>query len=210
MIRQVERERLFDVTREAALEAVFRYPTKPPARFFLWLRETIAHRALDALRAELPEVDIAQERPAEAEAVHRALAGLDQLEGPQMRDRAGMRAWRRRIRMRDVFDVVEQFFEHDGVRAACQQAVGRLPHAERRVINGYFFEELGIAAIAARSNITHSTVYNQKAKAQRGFMKTTSSSRRCTPSGQCETKRAHARPPHAIRTGICPTVDASS
>ena len=30
MIRHVERERLYDVTREAALEAVFRYPPKPP------------------------------------------------------------------------------------------------------------------------------------------------------------------------------------
>src|SRR5438105_15941953 len=74
MIRHIERERLFDVTREASLEAVFRYPTKPPARFFLWLRETIAHRALDALRAELPQVDVVQERPAQAEAVQRALA----------------------------------------------------------------------------------------------------------------------------------------
>jgi len=45
MIRHVERELLFDVTREAALEAVFRYPSPPPPKFFLWLRDTIAHRA---------------------------------------------------------------------------------------------------------------------------------------------------------------------
>jgi hypothetical protein len=54
MIRHIEREQLFDVTREAALEAVFRYPSPPPPRFFLWLRETIAHRALDKLKGRPP------------------------------------------------------------------------------------------------------------------------------------------------------------
>jgi Sigma-70, region 4 len=68
--------------------------------------------------------------------------------------------------MRDVFDVVEEFFEHDPVREACQAAVGRLPRAQRDVIEGYFFKELDVPAIAEERGASKSTVYNQKAAAQ--------------------------------------------
>jgi RNA polymerase sigma factor (sigma-70 family) len=166
MIRHVERERLFDVTREAALEAVFRYPAKPPERFFAWLRETIAQRALDKLRGELPEALSSGASVAEAEAIQNALAGFEAVEGPEMSERGGYREWRARIRMRDVFDVVEEFFAHDPVREACKLAVGRLPSAQREVIDSYFFNDSEVPDIAARRRVSESTVYNQKARAQ--------------------------------------------
>jgi DNA-directed RNA polymerase specialized sigma24 family protein len=149
LIHLVERERLYDVTREAALEAVFRYPSDPPKRFFLWLRETIAHRALDQLRGELPEAE------------------FEQIEAPTMRDRRGLAEWRGRIRMRDVFDVVEQFFAHDPVREACKTAAGRLPRAQQEVVNRYFFECESVPDIAARRGVSSSTIYNHKAAAQK-------------------------------------------
>jgi hypothetical protein len=90
LIHVVERERLYDVTREAALEAVFRYPSDPPERFFPWLRETIAHRALDQLRGELPEAETCGASVPEAEAMQAALAGFEQVEAPTMRDRRGL------------------------------------------------------------------------------------------------------------------------
>jgi hypothetical protein len=130
MIRHIERESLYDVTREAALEAVFRYPTPPPGKFFVWLRETIAHRALDKLGGDLPEAETARALGAEAAAMQAALAGLEQVDEPRLRDGRGLRAWRDQIHMRDVFDVVEEFFAHDPVREACKAAVGRLPRAE--------------------------------------------------------------------------------
>ncbi len=166
MIRYAERQRLYDVTREAALEAVFRYPAEAPAKFFPWLRETIAQRALDKLRAELPEAPTTGVSSAEAQAIQNALAGFDQLEAPDMRERHGYREWRGHVRMRDVFDVVEEFFAHDPVREACRVAVGRLPRAQREVIDSYFFNGSDVADIAAHREVSPSTIYNQKAIAQ--------------------------------------------
>lgn len=167
MIRSVERERLYDVTREAALEAVFRYPTPAPVALFPWLRETIAHRALDKLRGELPEIETSTHLPAEAEALQRALAGFDQVDEPSMRERRGLRKWLARIQMRGVFDVVDEFYVHDPVRNACSVAIGRLPKKEREVIHGYFFEEVEVPQLAASRRVTTSTIYNQKASAQK-------------------------------------------
>lgn len=167
LMRDIEREQLFDVTREAALEAVFRYPPAPPRLFFPWLRETIAHRALDRLRGELPELEISRQTPAEAEALQEALAGFEQAGQPELRDRAGMRAWRMRISMRDVFAVVEEFFDHDAIRAACREAVGRLPRGQRDVVEGYFFEQVDVPGLAACREVSASTIYNQKAQAQK-------------------------------------------
>ena len=167
MIEQVERDRLFDVTREAALEAVFRYPSKRPDYFFPWLRETIAHRALDVLRGELPQVETTSRTESEAEAMQRALAGFDRFDGPPMRDRAGMRAWRRQIDMRDVFDVVEEFFHHEDVVVVCRDAVGRLPRRQQEVITGYFYKDLEVPEIAAHDGVSESTIYNHKAQAQK-------------------------------------------
>jgi DNA-directed RNA polymerase specialized sigma24 family protein len=166
MIRYVERERLYDVTREAALEAAFRYPAKAPPKFFPWLRETIAQRALDKLRGELPEALTSGGSVAEAEAIQNALAGFDQVDAPDMRERRGFGEWRARIRMRDVFDVVEHFFAHDPVSEACRVAVGRLPLAQREVIDSYFFKESEVSDIAERRKVSPSTIYNQKANAQ--------------------------------------------
>jgi len=166
LIRNLERQELYDVTREAALEAVFRYPSQPPDKFFPWLRETIAHRALDKLRGDLPQPEASGHSAAEAEAVQQALAGFDQATAPTLRDRRGYRQWRAGIPMRDVFEIVEAFFENDGVREACRAAVGRLPRGQQDVINGYFFDEVEVPDLAQRRSVSKSTIYNQKSKAQ--------------------------------------------
>jgi DNA-directed RNA polymerase specialized sigma24 family protein len=166
MIRHAERERLYDVTREAALEAVFRYPAKPPARFFLWLRETIAQRALDKLRAELPQALTVSNSAEEAEAIQDVLAGFENVDPPAKSDRGGYRAWRAQVRMRDVFDVVTEFFQHDPVVEACRVAVGRLPKAQREIIDGVFYNDIEVPDLAERRDVSPSTIYNHKAKAQ--------------------------------------------
>jgi RNA polymerase sigma factor (sigma-70 family) len=167
LIQHVERQQLFDVTREAALEALYKFPTPAPDHFFRWLREAIAHRALDKLRGDLPEVPTSIHTTAEAEAIQLALAGFERAEGPVMADRAGMREWRSEIHMRDIFDVVEDFFQNDAVREACQAAVGRLPQRQREVITGYFFEETAVADLAERRGVSESTIYNHKSQAEK-------------------------------------------
>ena len=165
-LREIDRQAIFDITREAALEAVFGYPTPGPPRFFQWLRGTVAHRALDALAGELPELETSGIVAAQADAMQNALAGFEAIEGPAMRDRHGMREWRQRIHMRDVFDVVEDFYAHQPVREACSAAIVRLPRRQRDVIEGYFFDGKSIGDIAAAREVAESTVYNQKAAAQ--------------------------------------------
>jgi len=164
-LREIDRQAIFDIT-EAALEAVFGYPTPGPPRFFQWLRGTVAHRALDALAGELPELETSGIVAAQADAMQNALAGFEAIEGPAMRDRHGMREWRQRIHMRDVFDVVEDFYAHQPVREACSAAIVRLPRRQRDVIEGYFFDGKSIGDIAAAREVAESTVYNQKAAAQ--------------------------------------------
>jgi DNA-directed RNA polymerase specialized sigma24 family protein len=166
MMRIIEREELFDVTREAALEAIFRYPAPPPKALFPWLRETIAHRALDKLAGDLPEGEAAGVMAAQAEAIQRALAGFEALDEPRMRDRRGLTEWRQQIRMRDVFDVVGEFFQHDPVREACRIAIGRLPRRQREVVNGYFFDDRSVPELAGIRDVSESTIYNHKAAAQ--------------------------------------------
>lgn len=167
MINNAERQRLFDVTREAALEAIFRYPSPPPAALFPWLRETISHRALDKLRGELPQYQCSPVNGLEADAMQTFLAGFETASQPVLRDRAGFQRWRHGVAMRDVFDVVEDFFEHASVRETCQKAIGRLPSAERQVIDDYFLAERDVTEIAEARGSSESTVYNQKASAQR-------------------------------------------
>jgi hypothetical protein len=99
--------------------------------------------------------------------MQRALAGFETLDEPRMRDRRGLRQWRQRIHMRDVFDVVEEFFSHDPVRKACHTAIGRLPRRQRDVIEGYFFEERDVPELAKGRKVSESTIYNQKSVAQK-------------------------------------------
>lgn len=165
MIAQVERERLFDVTREAALEAVYRYPSEPPKSFFKWLRETIAHRALDALRAELSEYQATPRTAAEAEVIQAELAGFELEDEPDSRALGGMSTWRSKIKMRDVFNLVEHFFQYDAIAVVCREAIGRLPRAQREVIDGLFFDEIDVRQLATQRNVSESTIYNHKAAA---------------------------------------------
>jgi RNA polymerase sigma factor (sigma-70 family) len=167
MLRELDKQQLYDVTRSAAIEAVFRYPAAGVKRFFPWLRETIAHRALDHLRAELPEIEAICANPAQARALQEALAGFPDADAPPMRDRAGLRDWKRRIDLRHLYDIVDDYYEESAVRDVCVAAVGRLPRRQAEVITGYFFEQASVENMAEDRNLSPSTVYNHKAQAQR-------------------------------------------
>lgn len=168
LMRHAAREALYDVTREGALEAIYRYPLhKPPARFFIWLRNTIAHRALEKLTGELPAAATTGSTRATAEALQDVLSGLTEQQPPELRDRTGMRKWRKQIEMRDVFEIVAEFFQSDPVRDACRTAIGRLPERQREVIDACYYREVGVPDLAATRNVSPSTIYNQKSQAQR-------------------------------------------
>lgn len=167
MVRDIDKQALYDVTRSAALEAILRYPSPAPKKFFPWLRETIAHRTLDHLRGELAQVETTCETAAEAAAVQAALAGFEDVEAPAMRQAAGMRAWRQRIELRSVYEIVDEFFDESAVREACTAAVGRLPRRQSEVIDGLFFGGQTAADLAAARDVSRSTIYNTESQAKR-------------------------------------------
>lgn len=167
MIREIDRQQLYDVTRAATIETIFRYPAKPPDRLFPWVRNTIAHRALDHLRAELPEIEARCANPAEARALQEALAGFEAVEPPAMGEAAGLRDWTRRFHLRHLYEIVDDYFEENAVRSICNQAIGRLPRCQAEVINGVFFEQHEPETLATLRKVSPSTIYNQKATAQR-------------------------------------------
>jgi DNA-directed RNA polymerase specialized sigma24 family protein len=169
MIREIDKQTLYDVSREAAIEAIFRYPSPAPDRFFPWLRETIAHRALDKLHGELPEIEAICHNPAEAEAMQNALAGLENVQAPAMRQANGLREWRQRIELRSVFEIVEQYYDENAVQEICRTAIGRLPRCQAEIIDSYFFEQQPVADIASVRRVSPSTIYNAKVSAQRNL-----------------------------------------
>ena len=166
LLQEIARQDLYDVTRAGAIEAIFRYPSPAQKRLFPWVRETIAHRTLDHLRGELAQIHTRCPNPAEAEALQAALAGFEQAEPPPMRDRAGMREWRARVQMRDIYEIVDEYFDESAVANVCRLAVGRLPAGQRAVIDGYFFQQATVPELAARRGTSESTIYNTKRQAQ--------------------------------------------
>jgi DNA-directed RNA polymerase specialized sigma24 family protein len=167
MIREIDKQTLYDVSREAVLEAIFRYPSRPPKFFWPWLRDTVAHRALDKLTHDLPEIESICHNPAEAQAMQNALAGFDAVEAPPMRETAGLREWRSRVELRSVFEIVEQYFVESTIRDICRTAIGRLPRCQAEIIDSYFFEQRPVGDIASIRRISSSTVYNAKRSAER-------------------------------------------
>jgi hypothetical protein len=71
--------------------------------------------------------------------------------------------------MRDVFDVVEEFFQHDAVRDACRAAVGRLPRVQGEVIDALFFADTPVPRLAASRGVSTSTIYNHSHQAKRNL-----------------------------------------
>ena len=123
MIRHIERESLHDVTREAALEAVYRYPMPP-----LESSSSGCGRRSPTVPWISCAANCPRPRPPEPLGSKRPRCRppwrFEQVDAPPLREARGFRAWRDRIHMRDVFDVVEEFFSHDPVRdAAVQQSV---------------------------------------------------------------------------------------
>jgi DNA-directed RNA polymerase specialized sigma24 family protein len=157
------------VTRNGVLEALFRYPTPGPDMLFPWMRETISWRALDVLRADLAEIETTVANRAEAEAIQAEIAGFDQ-EPPALADGAGLRAWQRRVPLRDLYEAVEEFYREDGVRKACRAAIGRLASRaprEAEVIEGIFYEERTPTQLAVARGVKRSTIDNAKSHATR-------------------------------------------
>lgn len=166
-LQQIEQQQLTDVIHASMLDALYRYPSPPPDRFFPWLQATVAHGALDHLRRELPDLQTSSRTAAEAGAMQQALAGLSVFGEPRMRDAPNRAAWRQQIEMRSVFAVSDSYYEHGEVRKTCAAAVGRLAPKQRQVIQALFFEGADPNELARSRQVARSTIYNHKNQALR-------------------------------------------
>ncbi|MFL5897376.1 MAG: sigma-70 family RNA polymerase sigma factor [Solirubrobacterales bacterium] len=166
-VHEIERERLMDVTRQAVLEAIYRYPSPPPKHFFGWLRETVAHFTLDFLREELAEIETNSLRAREAEAMQAFLAGFDDVDPPPLGEEGGFKKFY--FGARAFYGTVGEYLNLREVRSVCRTAVDRLPRRQREVIDGEFYDGLTPEEIANKQGIERSTVYNSKAHALRNL-----------------------------------------
>lgn len=167
-IQEIERQTLYDVTREAIVQAIFLYPTPPPDMLFPWFRTVASRHALIQLRKDLTD-DRTSLGGAEAEALQLALAGLDDAEAPAMREPAGLRLWRRSFNLRTVYETADEFYSRNAVRGACAAAIGRLPRVQGEVIDALFFQNQTPDQVAIARNRSRSTIYNNEAKAKKNM-----------------------------------------
>ncbi len=168
MIREIERETLYDVTRDAVIEAILRYPAEGARTLFPWFRDVVARHALFQLRKDLTD-DGTSLTGAEAEALQLELADLDSAGPPVMRERARLGWWRRQLAIRDLYGTVDEFYRHGTVRRVCNEAIGRLPLVQSEVIQGIFFQERTPEDLAHLRGVARSTIYNNKLKATRNM-----------------------------------------
>lgn len=167
LVERLDREQLLDVTRYAVIEAIYRYPPDCKA-LFAWFTNTIAHRALDGLRAELAAYERRGLKAIEAEALQTALHGLDSTFAPpatnDLKDFAG---WRRGIDVRVLYETVGEFrVQHSGIRAACDRAIRRLPQIQQETIRALFFDGISADKLAESRGRSRSTIDNNNAKAK--------------------------------------------
>jgi RNA polymerase sigma factor (sigma-70 family) len=168
LLAHIERQRLEDVTREGILTAIVNYPTKSPSALFGWLRDTVAHRALDQLRDELPQITDGSLDAPEARTVGCFLDLLPDLDAPPIDPDSPTT----RVvvgDMRRLYEVVDEFFDHQPVRDACHKAIDRLPRRQGEVIRALYFNEIDAATIASLRGVTKSTIKNTHAHARKNL-----------------------------------------
>ncbi|MDE3133380.1 MAG: hypothetical protein KGL15_04880 [Acidobacteriota bacterium] len=165
-IQEIERQTMFDVTREAIIQAIFLYPTPPPDKLFPWFRAVASRHALVQLKKDLTN-DETGLSGAEADALQLALADLDQVAAPEMRDdAAGLGQWRRRLGLRGLYEAAGEFYRESGIATACREAIGRLPRVQGEVIEALFFREQTADQLAISRKVSRSTIYNNSLKAK--------------------------------------------
>jgi hypothetical protein len=209
MIQEIERQTLYDVTREGIVEAIFRYPTPPPDRLFPWFRTVVSRQALFQLRKDLTD-DKTSMSAAESEALQLALVGLDDVEPPAMRDRTGLGVWRRSFALRAVYETVEAFYDQGAVRRACTAAIGRLPRGQAEVIDGRSSRTRRPTSSLSPATSRGARSTTTLPRPRRPWRATTASSPPCSSSAFSAIARGRPRSRGAIRTVACPTGGASS
>lgn len=154
-VNELDRHELDQVVQHALLDALHACPRPFPRRFFPWLKQALAHRALDHVRNEICEHDVQLDHD----------AGIKQVLGEVLAARVqtgspAFTKWMRTLDLPSIFELAGEYASYARVQTACQRAVDRLPGRQRQVVQDHYFNAMTQADIAAVRGVADSTVRN--------------------------------------------------
>ena len=166
-VNELDRAQLDQVIQHALMDVLRDCPRPFPTRFFPWLKNVLAHRALDHVRLEIAEDDtrlaydwgiksvlddLLSARGREA-AFFIAPASLDTPPGSRTLD------------LPSIFELAEEYATYARTRTACERAVERLPNRQRQVIQEHYYQAMTQKQIALTARIAASSVRNTHRRA---------------------------------------------
>ena len=159
---ELDRSELDDVVRHALLNALIACPRPFPRRFFPWLKETLAYRALEHVREELVEVSYLPHDSAIKEVLDGVLSGqAHQATSLHATPGApGHSVWLRTLDLPAMFELAEEYATYNRTQSACERAVNRLPDRQRSVIRDRYYREMTQVEIAKEHGLAASSVRN--------------------------------------------------
>ncbi len=161
-VNELDRAQLDQVIQHALMDVLRDCPRPFPRRFFPWLKNVLAHRALDHVRLEISQDESRLPYDWGIKSV------LDELLTGDGRDASyfaapaspGHASWLRTLDLPRIFELADEYATYARTRTACERAVERLPSRQRQVIQGHYYEAITQEQIALASGIAASTVRN--------------------------------------------------
>jgi RNA polymerase sigma factor (sigma-70 family) len=161
-VNELDRSELDQVIQNALMDVLRDCPRPFPRRFFPWLKNVLAHRALDHVRGEITESRQHLSYDWGIKSVLDELLtgdgrGAGFFASPASPAHA---AWLSTLDLPRVFELAHEYATYARTRTACERAVERLPDRQRQVIQQRYFESMTQEQIAAASGIAASSVRN--------------------------------------------------
>lgn len=161
-VNELDRAELDHVIQVALIDVLSDCPRPFPRRFFPWLKNVLAHRALDHVRLEIAEDSTRLPYDWGIKSV------LDDLLAGEGREAdffiscgsPAHAAWVRTLDLPRIFELADEYSTYARVSTACERAVERLPKRQRKVIQQRYFEAMTQEQIAVASGIAASSVRN--------------------------------------------------
>jgi RNA polymerase sigma factor (sigma-70 family) len=162
-VSHLDRAELDQVIQNAAIDALRSCPWPFPRRFFSWLKEVLAYRALDHVRGELVEHNTTLPEDTEIKDVLDELFNCNRTRGASFFAQPaspGYAQWLRTFDLPKLFELAAEYAPYARTRTACERAIDRLPDRQRQVIQTHYFEATPQAQLARHLDLAASTVRN--------------------------------------------------
>jgi RNA polymerase sigma factor (sigma-70 family) len=161
-VNELDRSELDQVIQNALMDVLRDRPRPFPRRFFPWLKNVLAHRALDHVYGEITESR--QHLPYDEGiqyVLHSLLTGDGRGAGFFASPASPAHAsWLSTLDLPKVFELAHEYASYARTRTACEKALERLPDRQRQVIQQCYFESMTLEQIVLASGIAASSVRN--------------------------------------------------